>query len=150
MSGRCPVLFVGAHNSGRSQMAGGYLRALCGGRVDVRTAGAEHADEVDPVVVVVMAEEGIDLGAVRPSVLSPSDVVASDVVITVGGADVCPYFHGVRYQDWEFEDPAVKDMECVRAVRQEIRLRVEGLLTDLPAVAPPVLPPDAATAGSAG
>ncbi|GAA3510977.1 hypothetical protein GCM10022262_38910 [Georgenia daeguensis] len=125
-------------------MAGAYLTALCEGRVDVRTAGAEPADDVDPVVGLVMAEEGIDLGAVRPGALSAADVLASDVVITVGGADVCPYFHGVRYQDWELEDPVGQDVERVRTIREVIRRRVEGLLTDLPTPAPSAPPPDAA------
>ncbi|MFC7403742.1 arsenate reductase ArsC [Georgenia alba] len=124
-------MFVCVHNAGRSQMAAGYMTALSEGRVEVRSAGSMPAERINPVAVEAMAEEGIDIVAERPKVLTAEDVRASDVVITMGCGDACPFFPGVRYEDWELEDPAGKDLDVVRRVRDEIRGRVEALLAEL-------------------
>ena len=128
---RPSVMFVCVHNAGRSQMAAGFMTALSGGRVEVRSAGSTPADQVNPVAVQAMAEVGIDITAERPKILKGDAVQASDVVITMGCGDTCPFFPGVRYEDWELEDPAGKDLDTVRRVRDEIRGRVETLLVQL-------------------
>ncbi|OZB87834.1 MAG: heat-shock protein HtpX [Microbacterium sp. 14-71-5] len=128
---RPSVMFVCVHNAGRSQMAAGFMTALSGGRVEVRSAGSMPADQVNPVAVQAMAEVGIDITAERPKLLTGDAVQASDVVITMGCGDTCPFFPGVRYEDWELEDPAGKDLETVRRVRDEIRGHVETLLAQL-------------------
>lgn len=128
---RPSVMFVCVHNAGRSQMAAGFMTALSGGRVEVRSAGSTPADEVNPVAVQAMAEVGIDITAERPKILTGEAVQASDVVITMGCGDTCPFFPGVRYEDWELEDPAGKGIETVRRVRDEIRGRIETLLAEL-------------------
>jgi len=136
MSEKPTVLFVCVHNAGRSQMAAGYLRELSGGRVEVLSAGSEPKDAINPVAVEAMAEEGIDIANNVPKILTVDAVKASDVVITMGCGDTCPIFPGKRYEDWELEDPAGKDLETVRQVRDDIRGRVAGLLAEiLPAVA---------------
>ena len=128
---RPSVLFVCVHNAGRSQMAAGYLRHLAGGRIEVRSAGSEPADRVNPVAVQAMAEEGIDLTAEQPKVLTADAVQASDVVVTMGCGDACPYYPGTRYQDWVLEDPAGRDLAAVRAVRDRIRAHVVDLVEEL-------------------
>jgi arsenate reductase (thioredoxin) len=125
------VLFVCVHNAGRSQMAAGFLRALGRERVRVLSAGSEPADALNPVAVAVMAEVGIDIAAERPAVLAVDDVRASDVVITMGCGDACPVFPGKRYEDWELTDPAGLPIDAVRAIRDDIRARVEMLLAQL-------------------
>ncbi len=125
------VLFVCVHNAGRSQMAAGYLRALSAGRVEVLSAGSEPAETLNPVAVAAMAEVGIDIAGEAPKVLAADAVRESDVVITMGCGDTCPIFPGKRYEDWELTDPAGRPLEEVRVVRDEIRERVEALLTDL-------------------
>jgi protein-tyrosine-phosphatase len=125
------ALFVCVHNAGRSQMAAGYLRHLSGGAVEVRSAGSMPADQINPVAVEAMLEEGIDIRAERPQVLTTDAVQASDVVITMGCGDVCPVFPGKRYEDWALEDPAGQGIESVRPIRDEIRRRVEVLLGQL-------------------
>ena len=125
------VLFVCVHNAGRSQMAAGYLRQLAGDRVTVLSAGSAPADSVNPAAVAVMAEEGINIASEAPQLLSVDSVKASDVVITMGCGDACPVFPGKRYEDWELEDPAGKDVEQVRAIRDDIRERIEALLEEL-------------------
>ncbi len=125
------VLFVCVHNAGRSQMAAAYLEALGGGQVEVRSAGSAPADQVNPSAVEAMAEEGIDLTAASPKVLTPEAVKASDVVITMGCGDACPIFPGKRYEDWELEDPAGKGVESVRPIRDDIKRRVLELLASL-------------------
>jgi arsenate reductase len=125
------VLFVCVHNAGRSQMAAGYLRALAGGEVDVLSAGSAPKDEINPVAVEAMAEEGIDIAANTPKVLTVEAVKASDVVITMGCGDACPIFPGKRYEDWELDDPAGQGLEAVRPIRDEIRARVETLIGEL-------------------
>lgn len=125
------VLFVCVHNAGRSQMAAGYLRALAGDRVEVLSAGSEPGDRFNPVAVAAMAEEGIDIAAARPSLLTVDSVRESDVVITMGCGDACPIFPGKRYEDWVLEDPAGRAIEEVRPIRDEIRGRVEALLAEI-------------------
>ena len=125
------VLFVCVHNAGRSQMAAAYLQVLGGGRVEVRSAGSAPGDAVNPAAVAAMAEEGIDMSAARSRLLTDEAVIASDVVITMGCGDACPFHPGTRYLDWELEDPAGKGVEAVRPIRDEIRRRVVGLLREL-------------------
>ena len=133
------VLFVCVHNAGRSQMAAGWLRALAGDAVEVRSAGSLPADQVNPAAVQAMAEVGIDLAGQQPRVLTTDAVEASDVVVTMGCGDACPVFPGTRYLDWALEDPAGQRVEAVRPIRDEIERRVRGLLAELgvPATAPP-------------
>jgi arsenate reductase len=125
------VLFVCVHNAGRSQMAAGYLRHLAGDRVRVLSSGSAPADRLNPVAVAAMAEEGIDITAEVPSILSTDAVAASDVVITMGCGDACPIFPGKRYEDWVLDDPAGADLETVRGIRDEIRDRVTALIGEL-------------------
>ena len=124
-------MFVCVHNAGRSQMAAGFLGHLAGGAVEVRSAGSVPADQVNPVAVAAMAEVGIDIAGQRPRILTADDVQASDVVVTMGCGDACPFFPGVRYLDWELDDPAGRDLEAVRVIRDDIRSRVEALLAEL-------------------
>lgn len=125
------VLFVCVHNAGRSQMAAGYLRELAGDRVRVVSAGSEPADQINPVAVAAMAEEGIDITANAPQILTTESVRESDVVITMGCGDACPIFPGKRYEDWKLEDPAGQDIAAVRPIRDNIRARIERLLAEL-------------------
>jgi len=131
MSDHPTVLFVCVHNAGRSQMAAGYLQHLAGDWIDVRSAGSQPADAVNPVAVEAMAEEGIDIATEQPKVLSRDAVQASDVVVTMGCGDQCPYFPGKRYEDWVLDDPAGQDIATVRPIRDEIRRRVERLVAEL-------------------
>jgi arsenate reductase (thioredoxin) len=131
MSPTPEVLFVCVHNAGRSQMAAGLLDKLAGGRVRVRSAGSEPADEINPVVREAMAEVGIDLANEFPKPLADEAVRAADAVITMGCGDACPIYPGKRYEDWEIEDPAGKDLDAVRAIRDRIEARVRALLQDL-------------------
>jgi arsenate reductase (thioredoxin) len=125
------VLFVCVHNAGRSQMAAAWLIHVAGDLVEVRSAGSEPADQVNPSAVQAMAELGVDITAAQPKVLSIDAVRDSDMVITMGCGDSCPIFPGKHYQDWDLEDPAGKDITVVRRVRNEIRSRVEELVTEL-------------------
>lgn len=125
------VLFVCVHNAGRSQMAAGFLRVLSGGAVEVRSAGSMPAEQINPVAVDAMLEVGIDIRDEAPKVLTTEAVEASDVVVTMGCGDVCPFFPGKRYEDWKLEDPAGQGIESVRPIRDEIRDRVLGLLAEL-------------------
>ena len=131
MSDKPTVLFVCVHNAGRSQMAAGYLQALAGDRVDVLSAGSAPKDEINPVAVAAMAEEGIDISGNTPKVLTVDAVRESDAVITMGCGDACPIFPGKRYEDWELDDPAGQGIEAVRPIRDEIRARVEALIAEL-------------------
>ena len=128
---RPTVLFVCVHNAGRSQMAAGYLQHLAGDRIQVLSAGSQPADGINPVAVRAMAEEGIDITAERPKLLTAEAVHESDVVITMGCGDECPYFPGKRYEDWVLDDPAGQGIESVRPIRDEIRGRIEALVADL-------------------
>jgi protein-tyrosine-phosphatase len=130
-SHRPTVLFVCVHNAGRSQMAAGYLRAIAGDRIEVLSAGSAPGDGLNPAAVAVMAEEGIDIADRTPRLLDTADVGASDVVVTMGCGDTCPVFPGKRYEDWELDDPAGRDMPTVRRIRDEIRARVEALVASL-------------------
>ena len=130
-SDRPSVLFVCVHNAGRSQMAAGFLRHLAGGSIDVRSAGSMPGDAINPVAVEAMAEVGIDIAGEQPKKLSDDAVVASDVVITMGCGDECPYFPGKRYEDWVLTDPAGQGLDVVREVRDEIRVRIEQLIDSL-------------------
>jgi arsenate reductase len=125
------VLFVCVHNAGRSQMAAALLEHHAAGRVRVRSAGSAPADRVNPAVVEVMAELGLDVSREVPSKLLDEDVVASDVVVTMGCGDACPFYPGKRYEDWVLTDPAGKSADEVRAIRDEIDRRVLALLADL-------------------
>jgi arsenate reductase (thioredoxin) len=131
MSDKPSVLFVCVHNAGRSQMAAGYLKHLAGGKIEVRSAGSEPADKINPVAIQAMAEEGIDIAAAQPKILTNEAVKASDVVITMGCGDTCPYYPGKRYEDWNLDDPAGQDLNHVRPIRDEIRHRIERLISDL-------------------
>jgi arsenate reductase len=131
MTDKPSVLFVCVHNAGRSQMAAAYLTHLAGDRIDVRSAGSAPADHVNPAVVAAMAEEGIDLSAETPKILTVDAVRASDVVITMGCGDACPIFPGKRYLDWKLDDPAGHGIDAVRPIRDEIRTRVQSLITEL-------------------
>ena len=125
------VLFVCVHNAGRSQMAAGWLRHLAGDRVEVLSAGSAPASTINPVAVAAMAEVGIDIGTQQPKVLTAEAVQESDVVVTMGCGDECPYFPGKRYEDWVLDDPAGQDIDAVRPIRDEIGARIERLLADL-------------------
>ena len=128
---RPSVLFVCVHNAGRSQMAAAWLTRLSGGRVEVRSAGSEPADSVNPAAVAAMLEVGIDLAGEVPKVITTDAVRASDVVVTMGCGDTCPIFPGTRYEDWELDDPAAKGVDAVRPIRDDIRERVLTLLESL-------------------
>ena len=125
------VLFVCVHNAGRSQMAAGWLRHLAGDRVQVLSAGSAPAGSINPVAVEAMAEVGIDIAGNQPRLLSDAAVQESDVVITMGCGDACPFHPGKRYEDWALDDPAGQGIESVRPIRDEIRARVEALITSL-------------------
>ncbi|MDQ1126300.1 Protein-tyrosine-phosphatase [Microbacterium sp. LKL04] len=125
------VLFVCVHNAGRSQMAAGYLQHLAGDRIQVLSAGSEPKDRINPVAIDAMAEEGIDITSNTPKLLTVDAVRESDVVITMGCGDACPIFPGKRYEDWELDDPAGRGIDDVRRIRDDIRGRVESLITDL-------------------
>jgi arsenate reductase len=131
MSARPTVLFVCVHNAGRSQMAAGLLQELSGGRVDVLSAGSEPKDQINPVAIEAMAELGIDIANSVPKILTVEAVKESDVVITMGCGDACPIFPGKRYEDWQLEDPAGKGIDTVRAVRDDIKARIEVLLSEI-------------------
>ncbi|MCW4355254.1 arsenate reductase ArsC [Hoyosella sp. YIM 151337] len=125
------VLFVCVHNAGRSQMAAGYLRHLAGDTIEVRSAGSAPAESINPAAVSVMAEEGIDITAQQPKVLTADAVAMSDVIITMGCGDACPVFPGKSYRDWRLDDPAGQGVDAVRPIRDDIRRRVESLIAEL-------------------
>ena len=125
------VLFVCVHNAGRSQMAAGFMSHLGQGRVEVLSAGSAPKDSINPVAVEAMAEIGIDISNNSPKVLTNDAVEQSDAVITMGCGDVCPIYHGKRYEDWVLDDPAGQGIESVRVIRDEIKVRVETLLAEL-------------------
>ncbi|CBT77395.1 arsenate reductase [Glutamicibacter arilaitensis Re117] len=125
------VLFVCVHNAGRSQMAAAFLSHLSEGRIEVRSAGSAPADSVNPAAVEAMAEVGIDMSTEIPKVLTTEAVQDSDVVITMGCGDACPFFPGKRYEDWKLEDPAGQGVDGVRPIRDEIRERIENLISEL-------------------
>lgn len=125
------IMFVCVHNAGRSQMAAGFMRTLGGDRVEVLSAGSAPKDSINPVAVEAMSELGIDIANQKPKVLKPEAVQQSDVVITMGCGDACPYYPGKRYEDWVLDDPAGQGIDSVRVIRDEIKTRVEGLLAEI-------------------
>jgi len=125
------VLFVCVHNAGRSQMAAGYMTALSEGRVEVLSAGSAPKDQINPVAIQAMAEEGIDIANNVPKILTTEAVKESDIVITMGCGDTCPIFPGKRYEDWELADPAGQGIESVRPIRDEIKARITALLAEI-------------------
>lgn len=125
------VVFACVHNAGRSQMAAGYARALSGGAVEVKSGGSEPGDQISPIAIQAMAEEGIDISEAVPQLMTTEQVRESDVVITMGCGDVCPVFPGKRYEDWELDDPAGRPLAEVRRIRDDIRGRVEHLLREV-------------------
>ncbi len=131
MTSKPSVLFVCVHNAGRSQMAAGFMQHLSGGKVDVLSAGSAPKDVINPIAIEAMAEVGIDIANNSPKVLTPEAVQASDVVITMGCGDACPFYPGKRYEDWVLEDPAGQGIESVRVIRDEIKARIESLLSEL-------------------
>lgn len=131
MTRKPSVLFVCVHNAGRSQMAAGLLMHLAGDRIEVRSAGTQPADQINPVAAQAMAEIGIDITAASPKVLTDDAVETSDVVITMGCGDTCPFFPGVSYRDWQLDDPAGQPIEMVRRVRDDIAGRVRSLIEEL-------------------
>ncbi|HWI42631.1 MAG TPA: arsenate reductase ArsC [Nocardioides sp.] len=131
MNDRPTVLFVCVHNAGRSQMAAGWLRHLAGDRIEVLSAGSQPASAINAVAVAAMAEEGIDIATQQPKVLTTEAVQESDVVITMGCGDACPFHPGKRYEDWQLDDPAGQGIAAVRSIRDEIRRRVEELIASL-------------------
>ncbi len=128
---RPSVLFVCLHNAGRSQMGAAYTSHLSGGAVEVRSAGSAPADSINPAVRAALLEDGIDISAERPKILTTEAVQASDVVITMGCGDTCPFFPGKRYLDWTLDDPAGQGVDAVRPIRDEIKRRVRKLLEEL-------------------
>ena len=131
MKDRPSVLFVCVHNAGRSQMAAAYLQTLAQGRIEVRSAGSAPAEQVNPAAVAAMLEEGIDMSAETPKILTDDFVQESDVVITMGCGDTCKFYPGKRYEDWVLDDPAGQGVDAVRPIRDEIRRRVEVLISEL-------------------
>ena len=131
MSKSASVLFVCVHNAGRSQMAAAYLTHLAGDLVEVRSAGSQPADQVNPAAVAVMLEEGIDISDEIPKVLTTDAVQSSDYVITMGCGDTCPYFPGKVYLDWSLDDPAGQGIDAVREIRDDIRKRIENLIAQI-------------------
>ncbi len=131
MSNKPSVLFVCVHNAGRSQMAAGFMEHLGEGRVEVLSAGSAPKDAINPVAVQAMAEKGIDISNRKPKVLTDSSVQQSDVVITMGCGDACPFYPGKRYEDWKLDDPAGQGIEAVRLIRDEIEGKVKELLSEI-------------------
>lgn len=131
MSNKPTVLFVCVHNAGRSQMAAGFMEHLGEGRVEVLSAGSAPKDSINPVAVQAMAEKGIDISNRKPKVLTDSSVQQSDVVITMGCGDACPFYPGKRYEDWKLDDPAGQGIEAVRLIRDEIEGKVKELLGEI-------------------
>ena len=131
MASRPSVLFVCIHNAGRSQMAAGFLRALGGDAVEVRSAGSDPGPQINPAAVDAMAEVGIDISDQSPKLLTHQAVEASDVVITMGCGDACPIFPGISYRNWELDDPAGQGLDAVRPIRDEIKTRVQALIAEL-------------------
>ena len=125
------VLFVCVHNAGRSQMAAAFMQELSGGKVEVLSAGSAPKDSINPIALLAMNEVGIDISRNTPKILTNEAVQDSDVVITMGCGDTCPFYPGKRYEDWVLDDPAGQEIAAVRVIRDEIKKRVEDLLKDL-------------------
>lgn len=131
MTTKPTTLFVCVHNAGRSQMAAGYAQALGGDRVEVLSAGSEPKDQINPVAIQAMAEDGIDIAGNQPKILTTDAVREADAVITMGCGDAGPIFPGKRYEDWELTDPAGRGIDDVRPIRDDIKRRVQTLLAEL-------------------
>lgn len=131
MSKKPTVLFVCVHNAGRSQMAAGFLEHFGQGRVEVLSAGSAPKESINPIAVEAMLEKGIDIANRKPKILTNESVQASDVVVTMGCGDACPFYPGKRYEDWALDDPAGQDLQFVRKVRDEIEERVSQLLSEI-------------------
>lgn len=131
MTYKASVLFVCIHNAGRSQMAAGYLKHLAGDRIEVRSAGTDPGDKVNPAAVEAMAEEGIDISVNFPKKLTDEAVKESDYVITMGCGDTCPFFPGKTYLDWPLDDPAGQGVDAVRPIRDAVRAKVEALIAEI-------------------
>jgi protein-tyrosine-phosphatase len=131
MTIKASVLFVCVHNAGRSQMAAGYLKHLAGDRVEVRSAGTQPGEKVNPAAVEAMAEEGIDISVNFPKLLTDEAVKDSDYVITMGCGDTCPFFPGKTYLDWPLDDPAGQGVDAVRPIRDAVRAKVEALIAEI-------------------
>ena len=132
------ILFLCVHNAGRSQMAAGWMRHLAGDRVDVFSGGSEPAGELNQAAVTAMAEKGIDISAELPQPWADEIVRAADVIVTMGCGDACPVYPGKRYLDWELDDPSGRPLDEVRAIRDDIELRVRGLMSELGVQAAPM------------
>ncbi len=135
MDKKASVLFVCVHNAGRSQMAAGFLKELAGDRIEVRSAGTQPGDQVNPSAVAAMGEIGIDISENFPKKLTDESVKDSDYIITMGCGDECPYFPGKTYLDWPLDDPAGQGVEAVRPIRDEIRKKIEALIAEIDAKA---------------
>ncbi len=131
MSKKQTVLFVCVHNAGRSQMAAGFMEHHGAGRVEVLSAGSAPKESINPIAVEAMLEKGIDIANRKPKILTTESVQASDVVITMGCGDACPFYPGKRYEDWALDDPAGQNIEFVRKIRDEIEGRVKDLLSQI-------------------
>jgi len=131
MNKKPTVLFVCVHNAGRSQMAAGFMRQLAGDQVEVLSAGSAPKDSINPIAIQAMAEVGIDIANQQPKTLTTEAVLESDAVVTMGCGDACPFYPGKRYEDWVLDDPAGQDIEIVRNVRDQIKARVQTLLSEL-------------------
>lgn len=135
MDKKASVLFVCVHNAGRSQMAAGFLKELAGDRIEVRSAGTQPGDQVNPSAVAAMGEIGIDISENFPKKLTDESVKDSDYIITMGCGDECPYFPGKTYLDWPLDDPAGQGVDAVRPIRDEIRKKIEALIAEIDAKA---------------
>ena len=131
MDKKASVLFVCVHNAGRSQMAAGFLKELAGDRIEVRSAGTQPGDQVNPSAVAAMGEIGIDISQNFPKKLTDESVKDSDYIITMGCGDECPYFPGKTYLDWPLDDPAGQGLEAVRPIRDEIKKKIEALIAEI-------------------
>ena len=125
------VLFLCVHNAGRSQMAAAFARSIGAARVVVYSAGSAPGETLNPAVVTAMAEVGLDISNESPQALTDEMALDADVIVTMGCGDACPYYSGTRYEDWELSDPAGRDLESVRAIRDDIERRVRALLEEL-------------------
>ena len=128
------VLFVCVHNAGRSQMAAGFMEKLSNGKVTVLSAGSAPKDSINPMAIQAMAEVGIDIANNQPKILTTEAVQESDVVITMGCGDTCPFYPGKRYEDWVLDDPAGQSIEKVRIIRDQIKVKVEELLSSFTSI----------------
>ena len=128
------VLFVCVHNAGRSQMAAGFMEKLSNGKVTVLSAGSAPKDSISPMAIQAMAEVDIDIANNQPKILTTEAVKESDVVITMGCGDTCPFYPGKRYEDWVLDDPAGQSIEKVRVIRDQINVKVEELLSSLTSI----------------